>query len=182
MNVMIVNGNPDPDSGFDARLSRLAESARARGDRVQEFTLRELSIAQCVGCFGCWVKTPGICVFRDDQENILRGYVAADLVVMASPLIMGFTSALLKRCTDRIIPVLLPFIDTSTGECRHFLRYGKAPLLAVVYAPEPDTDPEDVEIAANLWQRLARNAGSRIACFRSLEQPLEEVWNELDRD
>lgn len=31
--------------------------------------LSALRIANCVGCFGCWTKTPGRCVIRDDAAD-----------------------------------------------------------------------------------------------------------------
>lgn len=32
--------------------------------------LSSKKIANCVGCFGCWTKTPGKCVIRDDATEI----------------------------------------------------------------------------------------------------------------
>ena len=32
--------------------------------------LSALRIANCVGCFGCWTKTPGRCVIRDDAVRV----------------------------------------------------------------------------------------------------------------
>lgn len=182
MNILVVNGNPAGGTvEFDSALGLLGGRLIHAGHQVTVLTLRELQISQCVGCFSCWLKTPGSCIFRDDQDEILRQYLGAGLVVFASPLIMGFTSALLKRCCDRIVPVLLPYIDVSSGECRHWLRYGRAPRFAVLYVPEADTDAQDVEIVASLWRRLARNAGSEVEVFAPLHENLEEVCHALGR-
>ena len=32
--------------------------------------LSALRIANCVGCFGCWTKTPGRCFIRDDAVRV----------------------------------------------------------------------------------------------------------------
>lgn len=43
------------------------------GQRHPELNFIDLSalhIANCVGCFGCWTKTPGRCVIRDDAVGV----------------------------------------------------------------------------------------------------------------
>ena len=182
MDIVVLNGNAaETNAGFDDYLAVLADRMRLRGNTVTIFPLREMDIRSCIGCFSCWVKTPGVCIFADDHPAILRAYVAGDLVLFAAPLVMGFTSALLKKATDRIIPILLPYIDGASGECRHFLRYARSPEMAVLYQPEEDTDFADLEIMQNMWRRLARNAQSRIAFSRSINDPVEEVCREIDR-
>jgi multimeric flavodoxin WrbA len=177
MKTLLINGNPQGGAAaFNDALGQLAETLGSSGHQVVPLELRKLEIAQCVGCFTCWLKTPGLCIFKDGQEQVLRQYLAADLVVFASPLIMGSTSALLKRCCDRLIPILLPYIDVSSGECRHYLRYGTAPRLGVLYAPEPDSDAEELALAAGMWRRLARNAGSSIEFFAPLDAAATEVF------
>lgn len=182
MNVTFLNGNPDPgNAAFDAHLAGLSRRLADGGHGSALLTLREMDIRQCTGCFACWLKTPGRCVLPDRYENVLRAYLRSDLVVLASPLAMGFTSALLKRATDRIVPVALPHIDGSTGECRHFPRYEHTPALGVLYEPEPDTDAEDLEILELLWRRLARNAATRLAFVRPVSVDPEEVRHAIDR-
>jgi multimeric flavodoxin WrbA len=48
-----------------------------------------MKIHHCLGCFNCWVKTPGTCSIHDDEAEVTRRYIASDLVILASPLIMG---------------------------------------------------------------------------------------------
>ena len=31
--------------------------------------LSSLKIRNCIGCFGCWTKTPGCCVIRDEPKK-----------------------------------------------------------------------------------------------------------------
>ncbi len=28
------------------------------------------TIRNCIGCFGCWVKTPGVCLLKDGYSNM----------------------------------------------------------------------------------------------------------------
>ena len=37
---------------------------------VEFVDLSKLKISNCVGCFGCWTRTPGKCVIRDDATKV----------------------------------------------------------------------------------------------------------------
>lgn len=39
-------------------------------DQIQYIDLSSLNIGNCVGCFGCWTRTPGKCVIRDDAVKV----------------------------------------------------------------------------------------------------------------
>jgi multimeric flavodoxin WrbA len=176
MRVVIFNGNPDPtNEAFDGYLEELAAALESAGHSAKRLCLRDMDIRQCIGCFGCWLKTPGVCVSPDQHGDTLRAYLGADAAVFASPLRMGFTSALLKRMTDKLLPSLLPYVDPSTGECRHFRRYASSPRFAVVYQDEPETDDEDRALTAEMWARLARNAHTRLTTSCPISTPAKEV-------
>ena len=64
MKITILNGNPEA-SPLDAYLAQLKAALENTGHRVTQLDLRSLPLRYCVGCFGCWVKTPGECVSRD---------------------------------------------------------------------------------------------------------------------
>ena len=46
--------------------------------------LSNQKISHCVGCFGCWVKTPGKCVIRDDATKIYPLIAKSEEVVYVS--------------------------------------------------------------------------------------------------
>ncbi|MBA7534136.1 hypothetical protein ES705_26382 [subsurface metagenome] len=52
-------------------------------------------------CFGCWVRTPGECVAKDDSGLVCRELVRSDLVLFASSVIMGFPEAAHSRMVER---------------------------------------------------------------------------------
>ncbi|MBF0502287.1 MAG: flavodoxin family protein [Candidatus Riflebacteria bacterium] len=182
MKISIFNGNPDCNNqDFDNCLSSLAVILEKEKHELSLLQLREMEYHHCIGCLDCWVKTPGICVFKDDHVKVLRSFLSSDLVIFASPLIVGFSSALLKKAQDRLLPVILPYIDVSTGECRHYLRYGKAPVFGIIYQPEEDTDSEDLSIFTELWTRFSRNAHSKVAFVRPIQHSVQELSREIAR-
>lgn len=95
-----------------------------------EITTKEVdrTLHCCIGCFGCWVKTPGECVIRDDMAEINRLYINSDAVVFLSPVVFGQFGVNMKNVIDRILPRLLPFfINKADGSTAHPFRYTKNP-------------------------------------------------------
>ena len=127
-----------------------------RTDEVEVVTLRERAIAMCTGCFGCWTRTPGECVIKDDARDVLRSYVGSDFVVYVAPVTFGGYSSLLKAMLDRFIPVLDPRFTIVGGEVHHRLRYRRYPK-TVVLGTLPSPDPEAERLFANLVARNGLN-------------------------
>ncbi|MDP2990396.1 MAG: flavodoxin family protein, partial [Kiritimatiellota bacterium] len=53
----------------------LNDMLASAGWMVKAFVLREMKIADCVGCFGCWIKKPGRCIINDSTDDIARALV-----------------------------------------------------------------------------------------------------------
>ncbi|MCB2219543.1 MAG: NAD(P)H-dependent oxidoreductase [Bacteroidetes bacterium] len=180
MKITILNGNPDTQKkDFESYLDDLALALDDLGMEVTTITLREKDIHSCTGCWGCWVKTPGECVIPDDSIEIRNEIIHSDLLVFASPLIMGFTSALLKIMQDKLIPLVHPYIELVNNECHHIKRYKEYPKLALIYSPEPDTDTEDIQIVTHIYQRLAINFKSELVFSQSIETSAEKLVHEI---
>ena len=182
MRILILDGNPDEqDDGFNEYLAELESQLKARGHRVTRQTLREMQIRSCTGCWGCWVKTPGKCVFADDSYQVCREYIHADLVLMVSPVLMGFTSAVLKKTQDRLIPLLHPYFDSAQGEHHHRKRYESYPQLGVLLKASPHTDEEDLTIIQNIFSRFALNFKTELVFSGRFDADVKEVAHAIDR-
>jgi multimeric flavodoxin WrbA len=179
MKIAILDGTQGGDERFEAYLEELAGSLRDSGCEVERLVLRELDLRRCTGCFGCWLATPGRCVARDEHARLIRAYVTSDVVVFASPLRMGFTSALLKRAMEKLLPIVLPYVDISTGECRHRMRYPAQPRFAVLVQEEPGTTADDHAVVAELYARFARNAHTRVLGYHTISMSSGEVSRAL---
>lgn len=179
MRIAILNGEPDSTSAFESYLAEVARSLAASGHAVNPLNLRDLDLKGCSGCFGCWVRTPGECVKRDDGVRVCRAAIEADLLLVASPMIMGFTSALLKRATDQMIPLIHPYFVMEGGEVHHLARYARYPLFGLLLGAEADTDDEDIQITTAMWRRTARNMKSRLIFTAVAGRSAQEVADEL---
>jgi multimeric flavodoxin WrbA len=181
VDIAIANGNPDAaNASFDVYIQSLADALRARSRGAQVLQLRDMDIRFCIGCFSCWLKTPGRCVHRDDMEQVLRAYVKSDLFIMASPLRMGFTSSLLKKTHDRLLPVLLPYVTFVRGEMHHKKRYRRYPDFGILVEKEQDTDAEDMDILRNVYERDMLNFHARLRFLHPISRTVEEVADEID--
>lgn len=179
MRFTILDGAPAPGP-FTEALDGVAAGLAARGAAVTRLAGRELALGQCRGCFGCWTTTPGRCVLRDDGEAVLRAVVGSDVVVLASPIEMGLTTALSRRMSERLLPALQPFFAVVEGEIHHRARYARPPRLALVHGHE-EVDAEDEEILLLLHRRMALNMRSTLALVASTARPPEEIADALAR-
>jgi multimeric flavodoxin WrbA len=179
MRITILNGDPDPVSAFQAYVQEVSRRLTASGHAVTKLDLVELDLKGCSGCWGCWVKTPGECVKRDDSAIVCRAAIEADLLVLASPLAMGFTTALLKRAADQLIPLIHPYFVVEGGETHHRARYAKYPKLGLLLGAGSDSDAEDYEITTEIWRRTARNLKSLLVFSLVSNRTAEEVADEF---
>lgn len=179
MKIAILDGEPDGGAPFAGYVREYAAHLGRMGHEVTRLDLRDMDIRGCSGCWGCWVKTPGECVKRDDSATVRRAFINADLVVLASPMIMGTTSALLKRTIDQMVPLIHPYIVIEGGEEHHRARYAHYPRLGLLLAVGHDTDAEDIAITERMWSRMARNMKSRLAFTAVADRSPGEVADEL---
>ncbi len=180
MKITILNGNPAP-SKFDSYLAQLKSDLEAKAHVVTQLDLRTLPLRYCVGCWGCWVKTPGECVSRDASLEIDRVVINADFVLWAAPLKMGFPAALLKMANDKHLPLIHPYIVVDHGEAHHLKRYARYPRIGLLVEKEVDTDERDLQIVTNIYCRTALNFKTRLEFGLTTETPVAEVTARIVR-
>lgn len=181
MKILILDGNPDPNNAsFEDYLADLTEEMHALDNEVRQIKLRDLNIRYCTGCWGCWVKTPGECVFPDDSQEVCREYIHSDFVLMASPVKMGFTTALLKKTQDRIIGLLHPYLEFVENECHHHKRYDEYPKNGLLLEKSQNTDDEDIQIMKDMYSRFSLNFKTELVFFGLTAQDVKEVARAID--
>jgi multimeric flavodoxin WrbA/putative sterol carrier protein len=142
MKVIAINSSPraDETSKTWIMLDALAQGMREAGAEVEMIPLRKKVVRNCIGCFTCWTKTPGVCVHKDDMSNELYPkWLAADLAVYATPLYHYTLNASMKAFIERTLPVAEPFFIVGAAGTSHPLRskFPGAVVLSVAGFPEP---------------------------------------------
>jgi hypothetical protein len=123
----------------EAVRAALVAELEERGVSVHHIPLREVEASDCVGCFGCWVRTPGVCVQDDAGRGIPEAMMDSDVTVGLTPVVFGGPSYHLKKALDRIIGLTHPFFTRINGEIHHKPRYARYPnLMFVGVLPEED--------------------------------------------
>ncbi len=154
-NVLILNGGDAAEPLAEVERA-LAQALTKRACTVESLRLREMSIAPCVGCFGCWIKTPGVCVIDDEGRLVTRHMIQSDVTVFLTPVVFGGYSSELKSALDRSIGLISPLFERIHGETHHKKRYGKYPRLLGI-GVQQDVNEEESAIFEALVRRNAIN-------------------------
>ncbi|UQZ32993.1 flavoprotein [Paenibacillus sp. PK3_47] len=83
----------------------------------------EETIRHCVGCFGCWVRTPGTCVLKDSYTHMGERLAACEEFVLITRNVYGGYSPFVCNVMNRTLPYILPYFITRNGETHHQQRY-----------------------------------------------------------
>lgn len=133
-------------------------------------------VKHCVGCFGCWVKTPGKCVISDRSTVSPTWLAASHEMIILSRLVYGGFSPSVKAVLDRSIGYLLPYFRMLNNEMHHVMRY-QNPFKLVVHFYGRQMTSSERELAPQLITANAINlgAGSSQVFFHESIQEMEGV-------
>ncbi|WP_298483463.1 flavodoxin family protein [uncultured Ruminococcus sp.] len=134
------------------------------------------SVRHCIGCFGCWAKTPGICVIHDGYEKTSIAMGKCIELIYISKCCYGGFSPSVKAIQDRAISYVHPDFVMLDGEMHHKRRYANQISLSAHFYGENISDAEK-ETARNILQANADNFDGvvKTICFYKTIQELEEV-------
>ena len=114
----------------------------------------------CIGCFGCWLKTPGKCIIKDGFENMGQRLSQVSAFILISKATFGSYSSAVKNVLDRSISYVLPFFEIRNGEMHHGERYfNDLTISALFYG---DMSDEEKRTAESLVQANAVNLNATL--------------------
>lgn len=123
MKILAINGSPrGEDSNTMRMLNPMIKGMKAAGAKVEVIHLAKQKINYCVGCFTCWIKTPGKCVFKDDMVSILNKVNEADTLIFGTPLYFYTMTGMMKTFLERMLPLAEPFLVEINNKSSHPIR------------------------------------------------------------
>ena len=130
-------------------------SGAAHDENYELIDTTDKNISHCIGCNYCWLKTPGICMIKDDYEPILKRMIEAEQIWLIADTKFGFVSYQAKNIIDRIMPMVTMYLKMENGQMRHVMRYRHTADFGVVYYGEAEAD-----YLKHWSDRVALNFGS----------------------
>ncbi|ACL70115.1 flavodoxin family protein [Halothermothrix orenii] len=155
MKALLLNGEKDNKS-LNVYSKIIRKELKSRDYEVNTVILHEKRIADCIGCFGCWIKKPGVCIIDDYAQKIANMFINSDLVIYLTPIVFGGDSYQLKKALDRMIPLISPFFIKVDGEIHHKPRYKEYPSILGIGVMS-NFNEEQVQLFNNLIKRNSIN-------------------------
>lgn len=115
-NVLILEGSPRPNGNSHLLSDAFARGAEEAGHTVMRIAAARKRVSGCLGCNACY-RDGGACVQKDDMAEIREATLAADVIVLASPIYFYSMPAQLKAVLDRTYA----FFSQLAGKTFYFL-------------------------------------------------------------
>lgn len=150
--VFDLRTTPDPET--------VAAIASLYDEELRYKALDSAAIKPCLGCWSCWLRTPGKCVHKDAMAESAADYVNSDKVILLMDTAQGFINHSAKAFIDRTIPHYHPYIEIVDGECHHKARYARYPELHF-YFDQQGLNPEEAQVIEDYLYRTAYHFRSK---------------------
>lgn len=101
MRICVLMGSPR-HANTEALCRPFIDRLREGGAETEYFSLAEMDIAPCRGCYKCQqVSGEYGCCRHDDMYKIVDAVIAADCIVLATPIYTWYCTAEMKAVLDR---------------------------------------------------------------------------------
>lgn len=182
--ILILKSSPRQRGNSSTLADQVELGAQAAGAEVESINLNSLDIHPCIACDLC--QGTGLeCSINDDMQELYPKLLAADALVLASPIYWFTYSAQLKLCIDRWyglwnnhpdflrnkpVGIVLSYgdddLEASGGinavhSFEYMLRYLHAPIAGIVHGSlsdigDTEKHPELLQAAYELGKQLAQ--------------------------
>lgn len=104
--IVAVNGSPNRHGGNTGQILQMLEKTLIdQGFEMETICLAEQKIWFCAGCGVCLENEQGRCWINDDHRAIVENLLAADGIILASPVFIMSVTGQMKVFLDRSLGI-----------------------------------------------------------------------------
>ncbi len=192
MKILALNSSPRKERGGTALVLNLfLEGSKEAGADIDLIYVHDLKIKPCLSCFACWVKTPGVCVQKDDMEEILEKRRKADGLILATPVFVDGMTSTLKAVLDRSIPLVQPFFEIRNDHCRHPPLENREPVKVALVSVSGFTELDNFDPLVKHVKAVCKNLngdfggtvlrplGAQLQILKQMGLPMDDVFEAI---
>ncbi|MDT8716961.1 flavodoxin family protein [Clostridium sp. 19966] len=98
--ILVLSASPRKEGNSDMLCDQFVLGAKEAGNQAEKIFLNDKEINYCMACDSCR-GDEGKCIQQDDMTEILDKMIAADVIVMATPVYFYTMDAHMKTLIDR---------------------------------------------------------------------------------
>lgn len=103
-NGIVLLGSPRRHGNTERLVDEWIRGANDMGNQIDKIVIRDKNIKECLGCGACQ-KNGGICIQKDDMQEIYEEMLDAEIIVFASPVYFYTWTSLMKKAIDRTFAI-----------------------------------------------------------------------------
>lgn len=103
--VIAINGSPRRNGNTAILLQNTLDGSKSQGAETELVHLADLKYQGCISCFACKRKNTkyiGKCALNDELSLILEKAMAADAIILGSPLYVGDITGMMRSFIERL--------------------------------------------------------------------------------
>lgn len=108
MKILVLNGSPRPGGNTKQMIEAFKAGAESASHQVNVVDVCKMKISGCLACEYCHGKGNGVCVQKDDMQEIYGLLKESEMLVLASPIYYHGISGQLKCTVDRFYSAAYP--------------------------------------------------------------------------
>ena len=117
--VIVLNGSPRKDFNTAKMLKEAQKGAESANAEVEFVNLYDYNFKGCMSCFSWQRKgstTNGVCAIKDELRPILEKCIAADAIVIGTPVYFSYPTGMFRCFVERLMfPNFTYLLDKATG-------------------------------------------------------------------
>lgn len=100
--ILVLSASARKGGNSDLLCDQFIKGAVESGNQAEKIFINDLKINYCLGCGVC--NTTHKCIQQDDMAAVLDKMIAADVIVLATPVYFYSMNGQMKTLIDRSVP------------------------------------------------------------------------------